>query len=41
MKRQNIKLNKNIIIQAKNISKLYGEGEVRTQILNKISVEFQ
>ena len=41
MKRQNIKHNKNIIIQAKNISKLYGEGEVRTQILNKISVEFQ
>ncbi len=30
-----------IIIQAKDICKLYGEGEARTQILDKASAEFE
>lgn len=41
MKEITIKSNTHVIIRADNISKLYGKGEACTQILNKVSVDFQ
>lgn len=40
MKELNIHLNTNVIMKADNISKSYGEGESRIQIVNNISLEF-